>query len=162
MVFYFDDDKIRPNNRFPVLLYENAFLDVKNLETALESTFRKNNWTGNWRDIILDRDHYHSTTHEVLGISKGSVVLQLGGALGKQFTVSAGDVLVIPAGVAHRSLNNKLDYEVIGGYPEGRSWDMIYCEPQKYQEAKIKIEELPIPKTDPLYGQKGFLIALWF
>lgn len=162
LLFYFDDDGITPNNRLPVLIYKNVLNEVKeDLAEYLEKTFQQNNWTNNWRDIILEKDHYHSTTHEVLGISKGSVNLQLGGACGKQFSISAGDVLILPAGIAHRSLKNHSDYEVVGGYPEGRSWDMIYCQPEKYQEAKIEIEELPLPKFDPIFGTKGPLLDLW-
>lgn len=162
LLYYFDDDGITPNNSLPVLIYKNVFSQIKeDLAANLEKIFQQNNWTGNWRDIILDKDHYHSSSHEVLGISKGSVDLQLGGANGKQFLVSAGDVLILPAGVAHSSLSDRQDYEVIGGYPEGRSWDMIYCEPEKYQKAKIEIEKLPLPKTDPLFGAKGPLIDKW-
>lgn len=162
LLYYFDDDGVTPNSRLPVLIYKNVLTEVKeDLAAYLEKTFHQNNWTGNWRDIVLDKDHYHSTTHEVLGISRGAVDLQLGGANGKQFSVSAGDVLIIPAGVAHRSLDNYLDYEVIGGYPEGRSWDMIYCEPEKYDVAKVVIDGLPLPKTDPFFGEKGPLLDSW-
>lgn len=162
VLFYFDDDGVTPNSRLPVLIYKNVFSEIKeDLALYLEKTFQKNDWTGNWRDIVLDKDHYHSTTHEVLGISEGSVNLQLGGAKGKQFEVSAGDVLIIPAGVAHCSLGNDHHYQVIGGYPQGRSWDMIYCEPEKYKEAKITIGSLPLPKSDPIFGEKGPLLDSW-
>ena len=162
LLLYFDDDGVTPNNCLPVIIYKGVLIEAKkDFADYLEKTFQQKNWTNNWRDIILGEDHYHSSTHEVLGISKGSVDLQLGGANGKQFSVSTGDVLIIPAGVAHRSLNNQFDYEVIGGYPEGRSWDMIYCEPEKYSKAKIAIEALPLPKTDPIFGEKGPLVDLW-
>jgi len=162
LVFNFKDDGITPNNDLPVLIYKNILEAVKgDFADYLEKTFQQNNWTGNWRDIVLDKDHYHSTTHEVLGISKGSVDLQLGGAEGKQFSVTVGDVLIIPAGVAHCSLDNNSDYEVIGGYPEGRSWDMIYCEPEKYHEAKAIIDGLPLPKSDPIFGDSGRLLKFW-
>mgnify|MGYP000465426911 CR=1 FL=1 len=162
LLYYFDNDGVTPNNRLPVLLYKNVLAEITgDFASSLEKIFQQNNWIGNWRDIVLDKDHYHSTTHEVLGISKGSVDLMLGGANGKQFSVSAGDVLIIPAGVAHCSLDNSSDYEVIGGYPEGRSWDMIYCEPEKYKEAKVVIDGLPLPKSDPLFGEEGPLTYLW-
>lgn len=162
LVYYFEDDGVTPNNRLPVLIYKDVLAEVENdFATYLENIFQQNNWTGNWRDIISSEDHYHSTTHEVLGINIGCVNLQLGGAKGKEFSVSAGDVLIIPAGVAHRSLNYKSDYEVIGGYPEGRSWDMIYCEPDKYEKAKMVIDSLSLPKSDPIFGKKGPLTHLW-
>lgn len=162
LVYYFDDDGISPNNQLPVLIYKEVLTKVdEDFAYNLEKIFQENNWTNNWRDIILGDDHYHSTTHEVLGISRGSVKLQLGGKNGGHFEVSAGDVLVIPAGVVHRSRVSHSDYEVIGGYPEGRSWDMIYCKPEKYNEAKKAIEKLPLPTTDPIYGTEGPLLNLW-
>ncbi|MGI9552680.1 MAG: cupin domain-containing protein [Aurantibacter sp.] len=162
LVFYFEDDGITPNNKLPVLIYRDILKNVKEKHADfLEKTFQENYWTNNWRDIILGEDHYHSTTHEVLGISKGSVNLQLGGKNGKQLLVSAGDVIVIPAGVAHRSMDVHSGYEVVGGYPDGRAWDMIYCEAEKYNAAKTVIEALPIPKTDPMFGTNGPLNGFW-
>lgn len=162
VVLYFADDGVTPNNALPVLIYREIFQDSKeNYVTLFEQKFQENNWIGNWRDIVLSEDHYHSTTHEVLGISKGSVNLWIGGEGGQRFEVSAGDALVIPAGVAHHSLNNDNDYEVIGGYPDGLPWDMIYCEPQKYEKAKKKIELLDLPTTDPLFGSNGPLTSIW-
>lgn len=162
LLYYFDDDGITPNSHLPVLIYRDVLKGVtENFADYLEKTFRQNNWTNNWRDIVLDEDHYHSSTHEVLGISGGSVNLQLGGKKGNQFEVAMGDVLIIPAGVAHRSMDAHSDYEVVGGYPDGLSWDMIYCEPEKYEAAKTAIEALPTPKTDPLFGANGYLQKIW-
>lgn len=159
---YFEDDGITPNNRLPVLIYKDVFKGIgAGFADFLENTFRKNNWTNNWRDIILAKDHYHSTTHEVLGICKGHVKLQLGGKNGKRFLASRGDVLIIPAGIAHRSMETHSDYEVVGGYPDGLSWDMIYCEPKKYEAAKAVIGALTVPKTDPLFGVNGDLLKIW-
>ncbi len=159
---YFEDDGVTPNNKLPVLVYRNVFKNSsKSCAHLFEQRFQENNWIGNWRDVVLTEDHYHSTTHEVLGISRGSVRIHLGGKKGKVLDVSVGDVFVIPAGVAHRSCANDRDYEVIGGYPDGLSWDMIYCEPQKYSQAKKKIELLDLPITDPLFGENGPLLFLW-
>ncbi|MEM8488484.1 MAG: cupin [Bacteroidota bacterium] len=160
--YYFDDDGITPNNQLPVLVYRNAIRDLT-VEYAdyFEKTFQSNNWTNNWRDIIASRDHYHSTTHEVLGISSGSVRLNLGGQNGTAVEVTEGDVLVIPAGVGHYSLVTHENYQVIGGYPDGGDWDMIYNEPEKYLKAKEEIAQLSIPKTDPVYGHGMFLAKFW-
>ena len=159
---FFKDDGITPNNILPVLLYRRSFgNEVQDLTTAMERCFRQNQWTNNWRDVVLNQDHYHSTTHEVLGISKGTVALKLGGAQGVQKQFNAGDVIVIPAGVAHSAINNTADYLVVGGYPFNLTWDMIYCEPAKYKEAVTRIMSLNLPITDPIYGADGYLTEIW-
>lgn len=160
--FFFEDDGVFPNNRLPVILYK-EFMSSEESHAGeyLERLFRLNNWTNNWRDIIVSKHHYHSSTHEVLGISKGSVLLQLGGPKGEQLLANVGDILIIPAGVAHKSLDNGSNYEVVGGYPDGRSWDMIYNEPEKYKEAKKEIDFLPLPGTDPVYGTTEGLVNIW-
>ena len=80
-----------------------------------------------WRNGIYAHHHYHSTAHEVLGIVAGSVRVRLGGESGKTVELRAGDVVVIPAGVAHKSEGASPDLLVVGAYPGGKSPDM--CRP---------------------------------
>ena len=66
-----------------------------------------------------------------------------------------GDAIVIPAGVGHRLLED-LDgnFEMVGSYPEGKSWDMCYG--NAGEEEKVKgISGLGWFKKDPLYGDTG-------
>ncbi len=162
VLYYFEGDGITPNNSLPVIVYRQCIpAEVEDIADYLEHLFISNNWTNNWRDIVLAWNHYHSSTHEVLGISKGSIGLHLGGKHGKMIEAQQGDVLIIPAGVGHYSLEPDKDYEVIGGYPEGRRWDMIYDEPEKYQAAVKSIASLPLPATDPVLGPTGPLTKLW-
>lgn len=149
--YHFTGDGRTPNSALPVIIYRQA-VQAGDIARELEETFQRNGWTNNWRDIILDQDHYHTTTHEVLGISRGEVSLQLGGSEGKRVDVSAGDVLIIPAGVGHFSLSGTTDYEVIGGYPAGRAWDMVYNERDKYEAAQVTINQLMLPSFHPLLG----------
>lgn len=159
---YFEGDAVTPNNSLPVLVYQQIIPpNVQDAADYLEQLFISNNWSNNWRDIVLAWNHYHSSTHEVLGISKGSIKLHLGGKHGKVIEAQQGDVLILPAGVGHYSLEPDKDYEVIGGYPEGRRWDMIYDEPEKYQAAVKAIASLPLPGTDPILGAEGPLTRLW-
>ncbi len=160
-IFHFLDDGFTPNNHWPVLLYKKAFTST-NCSEELERIFQKNNWTNNWRDVVMSVDHYHSTTHEVLGIGRGSVDLFIGGENGQTLKCKVGDVLVLPAGVAHREIAGSPDYLVVGGYPDGMDWDMIYCEKEKYASAKTQIEALSIPSTDPLFGSQNGLPTIWF
>lgn len=160
--FYFEGDGITPNNSLPVLFYQQVIPPgIADAADYLEQLFITNHWTNNWRDIVLAWNHYHSSTHEVLGISKGSIKLHLGGKQGIVVEAQQGDVLILPAGVGHYSLEPDSDYEVVGGYPEGRSWDMIYDEPEKYQAAVKAIDSLPLPATDPILGADGPLVRLW-
>lgn len=55
----------------------------------------------------MTENHYHSTTHEVIGVNKGQVTLKIGGKEGRFFTIKSGDVILIPAGVGHFSLSNE-------------------------------------------------------
>src|ERR1700733_8564495 len=79
LLFFKDDGKI-PNSKFPLLLYRNAF-DARGTDGAvwLEQQFAAGNWTNSWRNGIYNFHHYHSTSHEVLGIYSGSALVHLGG-----------------------------------------------------------------------------------
>src|SRR5205823_467966 len=90
-----------------------------------EELFADNGWLGSWRDGIFSYHHFHSTSHEVLGIVSGEAAVMLGGpSVGKQFEVRMGDVLVLPAGTGHCNAGSTDDLLVIGAYPDGMSWDL--------------------------------------
>jgi len=102
--------------------------------------------------------HFHSTTHEVLCIASGHAKLCFGGEDNPgrtETTVQKGDVIIIPAGVGHRLLDDfNSDFEMVGSYPMGKNWDMCYG--KKEEESKIKgIAGLGWFEKDPLYGDDG-------
>ena len=158
--YFFTDDGTIPNSDLPVLVYRNVCV-TGDCSDWLVSRFRENGWTNNWRDIVLRYHHFHSTTHEVLGVGKGKVDLQIGGADGKILTVTAGDVIILPAGVGHCSVNKNDSYEMVGGYPGGTSWDLLTGTPEERSAAIPRIQNLTIPATDPVFGSGGTLITLW-
>lgn len=158
--FYFKDDGRIPNNRLPLLLYRNAFNGEVSVR-KLKSHFKENDWTNSWENGIYNFHHYHSTSHEVLGVAAGNARLQLGGENGRQVTVKAGDVIVIPAGVGHKKLEASDDFVVVGAYPEGRDWDLLKGEPGERPQADKNIAALPIPKMDPLFGEASGLREIW-
>jgi uncharacterized protein YjlB len=140
--YQFKDDGITPNNQLPVLVFR-AVNHNPYLADFFENTFKEAGWGNNWRDIINVADHYHSNTHEILGISKNRVRLKIGGAKGKEIELAEGDVVLIPAGVGHYSLDNSHPYEVVGGYPGGAEWDFILNDSGQYYDAKTRIKALP-------------------
>jgi uncharacterized protein YjlB len=102
--------------------------------------------------------HYHSTTHEVLCIFSGRAKLLFGGEQNPgrvEAEVGAGDAIVVPAGVGHRLLED-LDggFEMVGGYPQGCSWDMCYGKAGEEEKAR-KVGEVKWFEKDPLYGDDG-------
>jgi uncharacterized protein YjlB len=158
-VEYFGDGCGIPNSNLPVLLYRNA-IEQPSAE-ALEALFDANDWPSAWRYGVYDFHHYHSTTHECLGVATGSAELQLGGVEGRVFNVSAGDVIVLPAGVGHRNLGSSADFLVVGAYPPGFSADLLRGEPGERPASDQRIATIPLPQTDPVGGQGGPLLHHW-
>jgi uncharacterized protein YjlB len=158
-----EDDGRFPNNKSrPLIVYKNAIrIDSNEGPEIIEEVFHSNRWGGSWRNGIYPFHHYHSTAHEVLGIYKGTAAVQFGGDEGPVLTVASGDVVIIPAGVAHKNINSSMDFRVVGAYPSGQSWDMNYGKPGERPAADRNIASVPDPKTDPVYGNKSPLLDLW-
>jgi uncharacterized protein YjlB len=151
-----------PNNPdLPVLIYAKCFDASGDGAAAVERLFAKNGWPPEWRSGIFDFHHYHSTAHEALGIAAGEVTLLLGGPDGKEFTLSAGDIVVLPAGTGHKRVSKLGRLLVVGAYPRGQSWDLIRDEPEKKVAAMKRIAEVPLPEGDPVLGASGPLVRLW-
>lgn len=159
---FFEDDETIPNNDLPLLLYQNAF-DQRGSEGAqwLEDHFGKNNWSNAWRNGVYSYHHYHSTSHEVLGVYSGSARLLLGGERGKKVEVEAGDIIIIPAGVGHKNLGSSSDFRVVGAYPEGSDYDLKTGKKEERPSAESNIAEVPVPSTDPLRGTDDGVTVIW-
>ena len=157
-----DDGTFPNNNSLPLLLYRRIFIFKDRLDPAhIEHTFYKNSWKGSWRNGLYPFHHYHSTAHEVLGIYTGSVRVQFGGESGKKLLAEAGDVLLLPAGLAHKNLWSSHDFRVVGAYPEGTTWDMNYGKEGERPQADQNIAKVPMPTSDPVYGPGGVLYKHW-
>ncbi len=162
LVWKLEDDGAFPNSRLPLVLYRRALLvPERDLAATFEHLFAVNGWHGSWRDGISRYHHYHSTAHEVLGVYRGSAKVQLGGERGIIQTVDPGDVIIIPAGVAHKNLGSSDDFGVVGAYPEGQDWDMNYGRPGERPRVERNISEVALPNADPIYGAGGPLMEHW-
>jgi uncharacterized protein YjlB len=159
--FHFADDGAFPNSRLPLLLYRSAVTPVEASPEAMEQLFGGNGWPPQWRSGVYPFHHYHSTSHETLGIARGSARLMLGGPAGREVSVAAGDVVVVPAGVAHRRLEASGDFLLVGAYPPGMDWDLLKGEAGERPQADRNIEAVPMPESDPVRGRDGGLLRAW-
>ena len=160
----FHDDGNYPNNADLALIHLRQVVNATQSEIppeTVEKIFNSNGWESSWRNGLYSFHHYHSTAHEALGIYAGWVKAQLGGPEGATVTAKAGDVLIIPAGVSHKNLDQSPDFRVVGAYPKGQMWDMNYGKPGERPEADENIKNVPLPETDPVFGKTGPLIRLW-
>jgi uncharacterized protein YjlB len=144
-----------PNSRFPLLIHRGGIAGGG--ETAVMERFQSNGWLNNWRyPGIYTYRHFHSTSHECLGAAIGWMDVELFGHGGTRHKVSAGDVIVLPAGVSHSMVDQSEDIMVVGGYPEGRDWDTMredHINEALRRDAAKRIMMLPIPARDPVTGQ---------
>jgi len=161
-LFYFKDDGTIPNNKLPLICYHDAFTARgDNGAEWLERKFAENNWTNSWQWGVYPFHHYHSNTHEVLGVFKGFAELQLGGEKGQILKVMPGDIMIIPAGVGHKCLSHSEDFTVVGAYPNGLEPDLMKGEKGERPTADENIKAVQIPDTDPLQGKKDGLPKIW-
>jgi uncharacterized protein YjlB len=157
-----DDGRFPNNGRLPLCLYKGVIkLTGKDGASLIEDTFHRNKWGRSWRNGIYSIHHYHSTAHEVLGVYSGTADVQFGGERGTSYQVQAGDVVVIPAGVAHNCQKASSDFQVVGAYPAGQIYDMCYGNEGERPRTDGNIARVSDPVTDPVYGSDGPLLLLW-
>lgn len=149
------------NLRYPLLIYKQVFSAINESPETIQSVLKQNNWIHSWVDSIYDFHHYHSNTHEVLGILSGNCQVQFGGEQGPIYTVNQGDVVILPAGVAHKSLNMSTDFRCIGAYPLDVGYDMNYGKLEECVKAFESIKQVELPKKDPVFGERGLLFQYW-
>ena len=151
-----------PNNlKLPVLYYKAVLQLPEKAEQEVKELFQANGWTNSWTGGIDNYYHYHSTAHEVLAIVEGDCMVQFGGNDGNIQKIAKGDVVVIPAGVAHKSLAASPDLTVIGAYPDGQQYDINKGEPGEVEKAKENISKVALPQNDPVFGDKGPVREIW-
>jgi uncharacterized protein YjlB len=157
---HFADDGAIPNSPLPVLVYHDV-ADVAAGAASCEALFVRHGWGGSWRSGIYDFHHFHSTAHEVLGITAGQAEVILGGPEGQRFQVATGDVLILPAGTGHCRAGSSADLLVVGAYPRDQRWDMRRGDPAEHDEVLANIARVELPDTDPVFGAEGPLVDLW-
>ena len=151
----------------PLLIYHSVFLptDAKISPSIIEKHLQTINVVDpQWRYTMDSTSHFHSTTHEVLCVSSGRARLCFGveeNPKRAEVEAGVGDVMVIPAGVAHRLLEDiQGGFEMVGSYPRGgKMWDL--CFGKEGEEDKVKgIGELGWFERDPVYGNEGPVLGV--
>lgn len=142
----------------PLLIYHGAFVSPISPASIESHVHDIGVVTPQWRYTMYSTTHFHSTTHEVLCVSNGRARLCFGGEDNPgrvEPVVQKGDVMVVPAGVGHRLLEDLGGgFEMVGCYPPGRQWDMCYG--REDEEGKVQgIEELGWFDRDPIFGDNG-------
>ncbi|KAF3482551.1 cupin domain-containing protein [Arthroderma uncinatum] len=141
----------------PLLIYHSVF-DFASSDEVRKHLDTVGAVTPQWTYSMYTTDHFHSTTHEVLGVVAGRAKLCFGHEQNPdryEPTVSRGDVIIVPAGVSHRLLED-VDggFAMVGAYPPGKQWDMCYGG----EEDAGKVDSVKSVRwfdRDPVYGHSG-------
>ena len=159
LAFTFDDDGTIPNSRLPLLVYRDA---VPADAAGIERLFAANRWPPAWRAGVHPFHHFHSTAHEALGVARGEASVLFGGPGGTVLTVRAGDVVIVPAGVAHCNQGQSGDLLIVGAYPDnGPGPDLLRGKAAEHDAAQGAVGVVPLPAADPVEGVDGSLVRLW-
>jgi uncharacterized protein YjlB len=158
-----DDGRIPNNPSLPFVLYRGG-IDLAGSpdpENVIEKTFAANGWGDMWRNGIYPYAHYHSMIHEAMGIARGRATVRFGGEKGREIEIMPGDVVILPAGTGHQCLTQTPTLVVIGAYPPNGKYNLCRASKAEHAKALGSIPKVPLPATDPVFGPKGPLIALW-
>ena len=157
------NQNIPNNSKLPVLFYHDVFEFGSSADPAklIEDVLAANNWGGGWRNGIYNFHHYHSTAHEALGVYSGWAKVQLGGDGSEIVRIEKGDLVVLPAGTAHKRMDSGDGFAVVGVYPNGQIWDMNYGKAEELEAAKENISKVSLPSMDPVFGENGKMFQHW-
>ncbi|MBV9248015.1 MAG: cupin domain-containing protein, partial [Acetobacteraceae bacterium] len=141
--FTFTDDGAIPNSKLPLLVYRAA---APADAAGIERLFAANRWPPAWRDAVHPYHHYHPNAHEALGVARGQAKVLFGGPEGQVLEVSAGDVVVLPAGVGHCKQWQTDDLLIVGAYPDNSARpETNRGKPEEHDEAVRSIATVPQP-----------------
>ncbi|KAH6889843.1 hypothetical protein B0T10DRAFT_513049 [Thelonectria olida] len=188
-----------PNSPRPLLHYKNVLAQKSQTSQCdpveVWDLFHKNGWKVSWifRYGPTQLSHYHSQAHECMAVLSGTAVIRFGVADtsedldenthgsawedgGIELEAEAGDVFVIPAGVAHKTHQTRPEaefqlltpgkgrgieaedakkaladiqlsgYTMMGAYCGG-DWDFV-----KSGGDYEKVWSVPKPENDPVFG----------
>ena len=163
-IIYIKENHPFPNNPLPVLYYPSeveSLIEMPNSEQNVLALFGINGYSNGWVNGIFPFHHFHANTHEVLACTAGEAAIQLGGPDTPIYTFSKGDVLLLPAGTAHKNIQASEDFKIVGAYPDGLEPDMQKGEAGDYENIKRMLASVAKPDKDPLEGNDGAVHEYW-
>jgi uncharacterized protein YjlB len=156
------DGSVPNHPRWPLLVYADVVaISGSDPAKAFEELFTRNRWPAAWRDGVFPFHHYHSNSHEALGVYAGEVTVQFGGDAGVTLVAKPGDVIVLPAGTGHKRLASRGALGIVGAYPEGQQPDTCMPAMTSVSKSAAAIARVPLPACDPVYGVGGPLFTYW-
>jgi uncharacterized protein YjlB len=150
-----------PNSDLSLVIYRQA---IRSDVPTLENDLRKNGWIPEWHSSLglYPAQHFHSDAHELIAVTRGSILGEFGGPTGVRRVLSAGDIVVIPAGVGHFGIEFSEDLRLTGAFPIGCSiHDFRLGYVSEYDQVFRSARSVPLPAFDPLQGARGPLINVW-
>lgn len=165
--YRFERTQDTPNNVMPVLVYRSAFSTATPIG-ELRNILHSNRWQADGPVEANKTPVFHSKTHVLHAIVRGKCQLLVGGTQygpppGQMIYLSAGDIIVYPAGISHCLVQSD-NYEFVTFYPE-KSNKRDDCECRASASAMKtylkNIEKVAMPKYDPLHGKEGALVEIW-
>ena len=162
--FRFEDDGETPNNpRLPLVVYRAAVKLAGEHDPAapFERAFARHGWGDGWRNGIYPFLHFHTATHEVLGIARGRATVEFGGAKGQALDGRGGRRR--RAAGRHRPSAHLGERRSSG---RRRLSAQRFIRPEAagqvdHKKAVAAIAEVPLPEMDPVHGREGPLMTLW-
>lgn len=192
-----------PNSPLPLLHYKQVFPDPASRKpAALHELYHKNGWKTQWifRYGPTQDSHYHSVAHECMTVLSGTARIRFGVADtspdweasthgdakedgGIEIDARAGDVFILPAGTAHKTMSTTEGsefalltpgggHDISGDYeasrealskvePSGYSMMGSYPDGYEWDSHKggedvgnfHKIWAVPKPQSDPVLGK---------
>ena len=156
---YMDDDGTFPNNPHqPLIVIRSAFSgSPAEGESAIVGS-SGGQWTFPWAWGIFPYHHYHSTAWELLVCVQGEADVQWGGPTGPTMVVAKGDVALVPPGLAHKQVNARQGFTLLGSYPTStttddknpKAVDTLTGVPTANERDNIR--NCPLPPTEPILG----------
>lgn len=122
--YHLPETRLIPNSPQPLLHYKGLLSESERRPENIDRHFTQHHWKTQWifRYGPTQGSHYHSRVHECMTVLSGTARIRFGVADldddlatntwggahepgGLELEVEAGDALIIPAGVAHKTYN---------------------------------------------------------